>query len=354
MNAEEEDAYSRMKNFCTAVRPDCDFSSWRAQTCEKKRCIEYLHHPTGLTLQSPGAAHLAVLALPSQKQPSNCTSNDSKAVSAATCSSDTEADDVCLIITSLDKLVVQLQRHVCEMQKYHSDAAHNNAVQLTTSIQPKIAQVQDVCSYIQIKADHLVMQQEDSLMKRATKLRCQLLLATCAVFAQKLLHKGSYTSGYRQHCFHTLITELLHTGPTSAALPLLVEPLLPRSWKRELDQSKLLKGDVETDLYSTAVAQEDIMQGEEEEGSAPADGFLVADADPELTPQKMEQILDALDLIPLYVRQKVELEVSNALAQGLSAFKSCIERLAARFADKAAHKAWLSSLQQVVIGVQDR
>ena len=225
MNAEEEDAYSRMKNFCTAVRPDCDFSSWRAQTCEKKRCIEYLHHPTGLTLQSPGAAHLAVLALPSQKQPSNCTSNDSKAVSAATCSSDTEADDV--------------------------------------------------CSYIQIKADHLVMQQEDSLMKRATKLRCQLLLATCAVFAQKLLHRGSYTSGYRQHCFHTLITELLHTGPTSAALPLLVEPLLPRSWKRELDQSKLLKGDIETDLYSTAVAQEDIVQGEEEEGSAPSDGFLV-------------------------------------------------------------------------------
>jgi len=53
------------------------------------------------------------------------------------------------------------------------------------------------------------MQQEDSLMKRATNLRCQLLLATFAVFAQKLLHKGSYTSGCRQHCFHTLITELL-------------------------------------------------------------------------------------------------------------------------------------------------
>ena len=354
MNAEEEDAYCRMKNFCTAVRPDCDFSSWRAQTCEKKRCIEYLHQPIGLTLQSPGAAHLAVLALPSQKQPSNCTMNDSKAVSAASCSNDTEAGDVHLIITSLDKLVVQLQRHVSEMQRYHSDAAHSNALAATSSIKPRIAQVQDVCSYIQIKADHLVMQQEDSLMKRATKLRCQLLLATCAVFAQKLLHKGSYTSGYRQHCFHTLITELLQTGPTSAALPLLVEPLLPRSWQRELDQSKLLKGDIETDLYSTAVAQEDIMQGEEEEGAAPSDGFLVADVDPELTPRKMEQIVDAMDLIPLYVRQKVELEVSNAVAEGLSAFKSCIERLAARFADKAAHKAWSSSLQQVVIGVQDR
>ncbi len=194
---------------------------------------------------------------------------------------DTEAGDMCLIITSLDKLVVQLQRHVSEMQRYDSDAAHSNAVPPTTAIQPRIAQVQDVCSYIQIKADRLVMQQEDSLMKRATKLRCQLLQVTCAVFAQKLLHRGSYTSGYRQHCFHTLITELLRTGPNSAALPLLVEPLLPRSWKRELDQSKLLKGDMETDLYSTAVAQEDIMQGEEEEGLAPSDGFLVADAEPD-------------------------------------------------------------------------
>jgi len=197
------------------------------------------------------------------------------------------------------------------------------------------------------------MQQEDSLMKRATKLRCQLLLATC-VLAQKLLHRGPYTSGYRQHCFHTLITELLQIGPISAALPLLVEAMLPCSWKRELDQSKLLKGDMQTDLYSTAVAQEDIMQGEEEEGLAPSDGFLVADADPQLTPGKMAQVVDALDLIPLYARQKVELEVSNALAAGLPALKSCVEQLAARFVDKAAHKAWLSSLQQVVIGVEER
>jgi len=111
---------------------------------------------------------------------------------------------------------------------------------------------------------------------------------------------------------------------------------------------------METDLYSTAVAQEDIMQGEEEEGLAPSDGFLVADADPQLTPGKMVQVVDALDLIPLYARQKVELEVSNALAAGLPALKSCVEQLAARFVDKAAHKAWLSSLQQVVIGVEER
>jgi hypothetical protein len=151
MNAEEEDAYSRMKHFCIAVRADCDYSSWRAQTRKKKRCIEYLLQPTGLTLQSPGAAHLAVLTLPTQKQDSN-TISDSKAVSTASRSSDPEAGDVCLIITSLDKLVVQLQRHMSEMQRYHSDAAHGNAVPASTAIQPRIAQVQDVCSYIQIKS----------------------------------------------------------------------------------------------------------------------------------------------------------------------------------------------------------
>ena len=58
--------------------------------------------------------------------------------------------------------------------------------------------------------------------------------------------------------------------------------------------------------------------------------------------------MDALDLIPLYGRQMAELEVSNALAEGLHAVKSCVEQLAFRFADTAAHKAWLSSLQQVV------
>ena len=33
------------------------------------------------------------------------------------------------------------------------------------------------------------------------------LLACCAVFAQKLLHKGSYISGYRQHSKHFLVAD---------------------------------------------------------------------------------------------------------------------------------------------------
>lgn len=42
----------------------------------------------------------------------------------------------------------------------------------------------------------------------------------------EVLHKRSYTSGYRQHCFQTLIAKLHKTRADTAALPLVVEPLL--------------------------------------------------------------------------------------------------------------------------------
>ena len=62
----------------------------------------------------------------------------------------------------------------------------------------------DMCAYVHVNRASMVLTQEDTLLKRSTKLRCQLLLATCAVFAQKLLHRSSYTSDYRQHiaCTH--------------------------------------------------------------------------------------------------------------------------------------------------------
>ena len=60
---------------------------------------------------------------------------------------------------------------------------------------------------------------------------------------------------------------------------------------------------METALYSAAVAQEDIMQGAEEEGLPTSDGFLVADTNQQLTLEQMEQKIDALDL---YVRQHVK------------------------------------------------
>ncbi len=49
---------------------------------------------------------------------------------------------------------------------------------------------------------------------------------------------------------------------------------------------------METGLYSAAVAQEDIMQGAEEEGLPPSDGFLVADTHQQLTLEQMGQKID--------------------------------------------------------------
>ena len=100
----------------------------------------------------------------------------------------------------------------------------------------------------------------DTLLQRSAKLICQLLLATCAVFLQRLLNTSSYTSGARQHCMYTLLQELRRAGPDNPALGMLVEPLLPRAWEKELDKQKLLKDDQGTDLYATRIGEKDMKQ----------------------------------------------------------------------------------------------
>jgi hypothetical protein len=355
MNAMETRAFNNLQQFCIAVNPDCNTFGWSCvQQNKKKPCVQYLHEPSGLTLQSPGSAHLAVLAL---------TANDSRPISAATASSSNdevteysdEADQfqqTIHVITSLDKVILQLQKHANELQLYHDDDNNSSKTVATiTTVQAnaasKIADVNDVCAFIQIDQNEFVLQQSDTLVTRSTKLRCQLLLCACAVFGQKLLHKSSYTSGYRQHCFQTLLTELQTKGADSAALPMLVEPLLPRQWKKELDRCKLLKGDADTDLYCRATAQADIMQGEAEEGSIQEDAFLVT-ADPELTLDMTRQIVNALDLCPLYKVKEVETQISSAASEGLPAMKASVGHLVARFADEGAHKEWLLALKQIV------
>jgi len=353
MNATETQAFNDLQQFCIAVNPNCNTFGWSCvQQNNKKPCMQYLHEPSGLTLQSPGSAHLAVLAL---------TATDSRAISAATASSSheeysDEADQfqqTIHVITSLDKVILQLQKHANELHLYHDDDNNSSkTVATSTTVQAnaasKIADVNDVCAFIQIDQNEFVLQQSDTLVTRSTKLRCQLLLCACAVFGQKLLHKSSYTSGYRQHCFQTLLTELQNKGADSAALPMLVEPLLPRQWKKELDRCKLLKGDADTDLYCRATAQADITQGEAEEGSTlEEDAFLVT-ADPELTLDMTRQIVNALDLCPLHRVKDVETQISSALSEGLPAMKASVGHLVARFGDEGAHKEWLLALKQIV------
>ena len=74
---------------------------------------------------------------------------------------------------------------------------------------------------------------------------------------------------------YTLLRELRHNDAQSPALPMLVEPLLCRAWREELDKQKALKDDVDTDLYATGIAEQDVVQASEEEGSPSGDNFEV-------------------------------------------------------------------------------
>lgn len=80
----------------------------------------------------------------------------------------------------------------------------------------------------------------------------------------------------------------------------------------------MLKGDMETALYFAVVAHGDIMQGAEEEGLLASDGFLVA------TLEHVEQKVAALNLIPLYVKQHVKTQRSDAVVDSLPALRASV------------------------------
>ena len=244
--------------------------------------------------------------------------------------------------------MAQLHKQLGLLNQYRQAATEGQAKALQAQ-KPKIVDNYDVCKYVEVDKDKTLLQQEDTLLQRSTKLRCQLLLATCAVFAQKLMHKSSYTSGYRQHCMYTLLQELQRTGPDNPALSMLVEPLLPKSWRKELDRQKVLKGDEDTDLYSPALAAQDIQAASAKEGAPLQDDFVVVES-PELLKlaRKVKQVAEALDLIPLYHRAQVESAVADGLAEGLDAMSTCLKELEGRFAGQEHHQDWLQALRQAL------
>ena len=124
-------------------------------------------------------------------------------------------------------MLSHLQKQVETLKSYQSQP--QESIEAPGAVQSKIAGMYDVCAYVHVNKATLILTQEDTLLQRSTKLRCQLLRATCAVFAQKLLLRSSYTSGYRQHWMYTLLHELRHHGAQTPALAMLVEPLLPRA-----------------------------------------------------------------------------------------------------------------------------
>ena len=198
-----------LRHVCTA-KPDCDVCSWRAQT-SKKHCIEYLHSPPGSTLQSPEAAHLAVLTLPKQlhHQWQHSSVSSSRLFFQWRWSHDPldEADDPAQNITSLDNIVVQLQKHAEQLEapwwcycQHCSPNYYNNTSQ--------IALVQDVCNYIHIKQSQFVLQEEDTLIGRSAKLRCQLYWLAVLCLPRSLYARGP-TQGVLHKWLQAILQPLL-------------------------------------------------------------------------------------------------------------------------------------------------
>ena len=203
---------------------------------------------------------------------------------------DHERSDILSLCSCLDGVIGQLHKQVKVLNSYHKEP--QQFAQTIWDVQSKIVDMYEICAYVHVDKASLTLTQEDTLLQRSTKLRCQLLLATCAVFPQKLLHRSSYTSGYRQHCMYTLLQELRHIGAQSPALAMLVEPVLPRAWRRQLEKQKLLKDDVDTDLYATGITEQDITQAPAEEGSPLQDDFIALEC------PKMAKLAHKVSVVP--------------------------------------------------------
>ena len=130
---------------------------------------------------------------------------------------------------------------------------------------------------------------------------------------------------------------------------MLVEPLLPRAWRKEPDKQKVLKDDVDTDLYAICIGEQDVKQGCEEEGSPLGDDFVIPEG-PEMAKLslKVQKIYDALDLVPVSQRDCVEHAIANALDKGLDRLIEYFQAFHNKYANSTYHEAWLCAFKQAI------
>ena len=341
MNLTEQTAFKQLQQCASQSDAQRQLAGWVVKT--GRSGVYYLHQDSSLVVQNLGAARVAMQVL-SRVSEGNLTSTDHGAEEDH---EDEEKDELLSLCSCLDGVVGQLHKQVETLKSYQTQPQEPAGT--TWTVQSKIVDMYDICAYVQVHKASLVLTQEDTLLQRSTKLRCQILLATCAVFAQKLLHRSSYTSGYRQHCMCTLLQELKHTGAKTPALAMLVEPLLPRAWRKELDKQKTLKGDVDTDLYAVGIGEQDLVQSGSEEGTAVDDGFIVPEG-PRMAKlsMKVQEISDALDLVPVSKRDCVEHAVAHAIGQGLDKLMECCQAFESKYANSKYHQPWLCALKQAI------
>ena len=216
MNSTELKAFKQLQQCVGKLDAQNQLPGWVVRT--GKQGIFYLHEDSSLSFRTLGAARVAVHAF-KQNDHSDITGTGHDDQE----DDEDERSEILNLCSCLDGVIGQLHKQVKVLQSYQKEP--QEIAQTSLDVQSKIVDMYDICAYVHVDKASLTLTQEDTLLQRSTKLRSQLLLATCAVFAQKLLHRSSYTSGYRQHCMYTLLQELRHTGAQSPALAMLVEPL---------------------------------------------------------------------------------------------------------------------------------
>lgn len=182
MNTIECKALQQLQQHCTTLHSTCDVSGWTVHT--GKQGLYYLHTATSLAFHTLAAARVAVDAFHCFARKSAADDDDDD---------DDENDETLSIASCLDDIVAQLHKYTDTLQTQRK--LTQDAAEVSLALQPKIVDMYDACPYLEINRKSMTLTQQDTLLQRSTKLRCQLLLATCAVFIQKLLNRSSYTSG---------------------------------------------------------------------------------------------------------------------------------------------------------------
>ncbi len=65
---------------------------------------------------------------------------------------------------------------------------------------------------------------------------------------------------------------------------------------------------------------------------------------------KVQQISDALDLVPVSQRDCVERAVANAIGQGLDKLLECFSTFEDKYANSKYHESWLCAFKQAISG----
>ena len=172
MNSTECKALKQLQQCVGKSDAQDELSGWMVRT--GRQGVYYLHEESSLSFHTLGAARVAVQAL-KHSSLDGITSTDHAD------DEDGERTETLNLCCCLDGVIGQLHKQVKVLQSYQGQP--QKSLEVTWNVQSKIVDMYDVCAYVHVDKARLALTQEDTLLQRSTKLHCQLLLATCAVFA---------------------------------------------------------------------------------------------------------------------------------------------------------------------------